>query len=63
MGIEEFLLFKPVGACVPSLDPHPWLALPREELLLEQDLLLLSLWWPLLVVLSELVQLRHPLLL
>lgn len=64
MRIEELLLFKPVGACVPGLDPHPGLALTtREELLLKQDLLLLGLWWPLLVVLCELVQLRHPLLL
>lgn len=63
MRIEELLLFKPVGACVPGLDPHPGLALTREELLLKQDLLLLGLWRPLLVVLCELVQLRHPLLL
>ena len=65
MRVEELLLigFETVRACVPSLHSHPWFALPREQLLLEKNLLLLRLRHALLVVLSELVQLGHSLLL
>lgn len=62
--IEELLLvsFEAVGAGVPGLHSDAGLALPSEELLLEQDLLL-GLGRALLVALGELVELNHPLLL
>ena len=62
--IEELLLvsFEAIGAGVPCLHSDAGLALPSEELLLEQDLLL-GLGRALLVALGELVELNHSLLL